>query len=122
MSASRAAETRLGDTQSHGPRRRAELVVVMPLKDWSCASCGTTGAFLTMDDAGPLCLTCADMDHLVFLPAGDAALTRRAKRRVGFPRSWCALAARAGAMSAKAFSWRSRRSIRPKPSVVLMPS
>lgn len=80
MSASRAAETRLGDAQSQGPRRRAELVVVMPLKDWSCASCGTTGAFLTMDDAGPLCLTCADMDHLVFLPAGDAALTRRAKR------------------------------------------
>ncbi|HEV3389261.1 MAG TPA: DUF2293 domain-containing protein [Solirubrobacteraceae bacterium] len=83
MSASRAAETRLGDDQSDGPRRRAELVVVMPLKDWSCASCGTTGEFLTMDDAGPVCLTCADMDHLVFLPAGDAALTRRAKRASG---------------------------------------
>jgi hypothetical protein len=80
MSASRPAETRLGDAQSQGPRRRAELVVVMPLKDWTCASCGTSGAFLTMDDAGSLCLTCADMDHLVFLPAGDAALTRRAKR------------------------------------------
>ena len=80
MSAPRAVERRLGDAQSQGPRRQAELVVVMPLKDWSCASCGTTGAFLTMDDAGPLCLTCADMDHLVFLPAGDAALTRRAKR------------------------------------------
>jgi hypothetical protein len=25
-----------------------------------------------MDDQGPLCLTCADMDHLVFLPAGGA--------------------------------------------------
>lgn len=80
MSAPRAVETRLGDAQSQGPRRRAELIVVMPLKDWSCVSCGTTGAFLIMDDAGPLCLTCADMDHLVFLPAGDAALTRRAKR------------------------------------------
>ncbi|GAA0431787.1 hypothetical protein Aca07nite_18650 [Actinoplanes capillaceus] len=33
----------------------------------------------TMEDAGPICLTCADLDHLVFLPAGDAALTRRAK-------------------------------------------
>jgi hypothetical protein len=80
MSASRAAQSMLGDAQSQGPRRRAQLVVVMPLKDWSCVSCGTTGAFLTMDDAGPLCLTCADMDHLVFVPAGDAALTRRAKR------------------------------------------
>lgn len=27
-----------------------------------------------------LCLTCADLDHLVFLPSGDAALTRRARQ------------------------------------------
>jgi hypothetical protein len=27
-----------------------------------------------------LCLECADMNHLVFLPSGDEALTRRAKR------------------------------------------
>lgn len=33
-----------------------------------------------MEDAGPLCMCCADMDHLVFLPSGDAALTRRARR------------------------------------------
>jgi hypothetical protein len=33
-----------------------------------------------MEDAGPLCLTCADLDHLIFLPSGDAALTRRAKQ------------------------------------------
>ena len=25
-------------------------------------------------------MQCADLDHLVYLPAGDAALTRRAKR------------------------------------------
>jgi hypothetical protein len=31
-------------------------------------------------DAGALCLSCADLDHLVFLPSGDAALTRRAKK------------------------------------------
>jgi hypothetical protein len=35
---------------------------------------------LIMDGPGPLCLTCADLDHLVFLGAGDAALTRRAKK------------------------------------------
>jgi hypothetical protein len=57
-----------------------DLVVVMPIKSWTCATCGDTGDFLIMDDAGPLCLTCADMDHLIFLPAGDAALTRRAKK------------------------------------------
>jgi hypothetical protein len=33
-----------------------------------------------MEGAGPLCMACADMDHLVFLASGDAALTRRAKR------------------------------------------
>jgi hypothetical protein len=58
----------------------ADLVVILPLKDWTCAGCGGTGDFLKMEDPGPLCLTCADLDHLIFLPAGDAALTRRAKQ------------------------------------------
>src|SRR5262249_46074337 len=31
-------------------------------------------------DRGALCLGCADLDHLVFLPPGSAALTRRARR------------------------------------------
>lgn len=57
-----------------------DLVVISPLKDWACAGCGGTGDLLKMEDAGPLCLTCADLDHLIFLPAGDAALTRRAKQ------------------------------------------
>jgi hypothetical protein len=60
-----------------------DLVVVQPVKDWSCAECGHTGDLLIMDGDGPLCLTCADLDHLVFLPAGDAALTRRAKKGSG---------------------------------------
>ena len=58
------------------------LVVILPVRVWTCAECQGTGDFL-MDDGGPLCLTCADMDHLVFLPSGDAALTRRAKRGSG---------------------------------------
>jgi hypothetical protein len=60
-----------------------DLVVISPLKSWTCAECSGTGGLLTMDDAGPLCLSCADLDHLVYLPAGDAALTRRAKRASG---------------------------------------
>lgn len=62
------------------PDKPAGLVVISPLKDWTCAGCGGTGDLLKMEDAGPLCLTCADLDHLIFLPAGDAALTRRAKQ------------------------------------------
>lgn len=67
---------RLAERQSRPP----ELVVVSPIKDWTCSSCGGSGALLIMEGAGPLCMGCADMDHLVFLEAGDAALTRRAKR------------------------------------------
>ena len=51
-----------------------ELLVIMPVKDWVCARCAGTGDLLTMDDAGPLCMTCADLDHLVFLGAGDASV------------------------------------------------
>ena len=60
-----------------------DLVVVQPIRDWTCAECQGTGDLLIMDDAGPLCLACADMDHLVFLPSGEAALTRRAKKASG---------------------------------------
>jgi hypothetical protein len=60
-----------------------DLVVVQPVRDWACAECQGTGDLLIMDDKGPLCLACADLDHLVFLPSGDAALTRRAKKASG---------------------------------------
>ena len=66
---------RLAERQSRPP----DLVVVSPLRDWTCSACGGTGDLLIMDEPGPLCLACAEMDHLVYLPAGDAALTRRAK-------------------------------------------
>ena len=33
-----------------------------------------------MEKAKPLCLECADLDHLMFLPRGDAALTRRSRK------------------------------------------
>lgn len=64
-------------TQQKGSDR---LVVIQPIRDWACAECGDSGDLLRMDDAGPLCMTCADLDHLAFLPAGDTALTRRATR------------------------------------------
>jgi hypothetical protein len=63
--------------------RSSGLLVIQPIRDWACAECGGTGDLLRMDDAGPLCLTCADLDHLAFLPAGDAALTRRATKASG---------------------------------------
>jgi hypothetical protein len=57
-----------------------ELLVIWPLKPFTCSLCATeSGGLLIMENGGPVCLGCADMDHLVFLPSGDAALTRRAK-------------------------------------------
>ena len=32
-----------------------------------------------MEETGPVCMKCARMDHLVFLPSGDAGLTRRVR-------------------------------------------
>jgi hypothetical protein len=58
-----------------------DLVVLRLAKDVTCAGCGqTVDDLVTEESTGPICLTCADMDHLVFLPAGDAAMTRRAKK------------------------------------------
>ena len=66
---------RLTERQSQA----SDLVVIEPLNEFTCTGCGGTGPYLIMDDPGPVCLTCADMDHLIFLPAGNAALSRRAK-------------------------------------------
>jgi hypothetical protein len=60
-----------------------DLLVVIPGHEWTCVNCADTGPYLIMDNTGPSCLTCADMDHLIFLPAGDATLTRRAKKASG---------------------------------------
>jgi hypothetical protein len=68
---------RLSESQSRPP----ELVVVSPLKDFTCSICGAeSGGLLIMEDLGPACIECAELDHLVFLPSGHAALTRRAKK------------------------------------------
>ncbi|MFB9837774.1 DUF2293 domain-containing protein [Actinoallomurus acaciae] len=76
---SEAKRERVIERKSAAP----DLVVIVPLKEWTCAGCHGTGDFLVMEDGRPTCLTCTDMDHLVFLPAGDAALTRRAKKASG---------------------------------------
>jgi hypothetical protein len=62
--------------------RPPELVVIQPLSDtWTCHRCGGGGDFLVMENHGPACLKCTGLDDLVFLGAGDALLTRRAKAK-----------------------------------------
>jgi hypothetical protein len=60
-----------------------DLVVFCTLRDSRCSECRAElfhGSFLLVENGEPLCLTCADLDHLVYLPSGDAALTRRARK------------------------------------------
>ena len=60
-----------------------DIVVFSIIRDSACAECGSElgkGAFLRMEKERPLCLACADLDHLVYLPRGDTALTRRASK------------------------------------------
>jgi hypothetical protein len=69
-----------GHDKSSQPR---DIVVFWIVRDSVCAECGEAlgkGRFLRMEAERPLCLTCADLAHLVFLERGDAAFTRRATR------------------------------------------
>ena len=61
-----------------------EIKVFITNRESKCDDCGENlgrQAWITLQrDKGALCLTCADLDHLTFLPTGDAALTRRARK------------------------------------------
>lgn len=60
-----------------------DLVVFEIFRASQCAECRKellAHDFLSMEGGRPLCLTCADLDHLVYLPRGDTALTRRARK------------------------------------------
>nr|WP_234897812.1 DUF2293 domain-containing protein [Mycolicibacterium vanbaalenii] len=82
--AERTFRTRWAAAEAPAPeapkKRSRELAVIAALSSWTCSSCDEDGDLLLQSKAGPLCLDCADLGHLVFLPSGDAALTRRAKK------------------------------------------
>ncbi len=71
-----AKRARLEEKLSAAP----DLVVYSILRDSECFRCKKQlphGSFLVMEKGEPLCLDCADLGHLVYLPSGQAALTRR---------------------------------------------
>ena len=65
-------------------KRSDDLTVFITRREATCEECGEDlgrSAWITLTrEKGALCLACADLDHLVFLPAGDAALTRRSRK------------------------------------------
>jgi hypothetical protein len=70
-----------GSRQGGGYPR--DIVVFWIVRDSACAECGSElgkGRFLRMEGERPLCLACADLDHLAFLARGDTVLSRRASK------------------------------------------
>ncbi|MPY61985.1 DUF2293 domain-containing protein [Streptomyces spongiae] len=66
------------------PPVRTGLVVIQALRKKHCADCGNGPlALLVLEDGVPRCLDCVDLGHLVFLPRGDTALTRRSREESG---------------------------------------
>jgi hypothetical protein len=66
---------------TNGPEQ--EIVVFMVRKDTKCEECGSElwkGSMLRVERERGLCLACADLDHLEYLPRGDAVVTRRASK------------------------------------------
>lgn len=61
-----------------------DLKVFISSRESKCGECGEelgAHAWITLQDQkGAVCLSCADLDHLAYLPAGDTALTRRARK------------------------------------------
>lgn len=69
---------------ANAPSEQAEeLKVFISGREGKCDQCGQEldrGDWITLvGESGARCLACADLDELVFLPAGNTALTRRAK-------------------------------------------
>src|SRR5271157_1575000 len=69
--------------QSEAAGAAPEPIVFSILRASQCSQCKVkleSGSFLALEKGQPLCMTCADLDHLVYLPRGDTALTRRARK------------------------------------------
>lgn len=70
--------------QEKSPSTKDEIKVFISHRDSHCGECDQDlgrKAWITLErEKGALCLACADLEELVFLPTGDAALTRRSKK------------------------------------------
>jgi hypothetical protein len=64
-----------------------DIIVFISTRNSACSECRQElgrSAWITLDaNRNALCLNCADLNHLVFLPSGDAALTRRSRKYSG---------------------------------------
>jgi hypothetical protein len=76
------------ELQQQPQAKPGEIVVIITRQDGTCAECGESlgaGNFIRVESGANgerviLCMDCADLSHLSFLPSGDAAITRRASK------------------------------------------
>ena len=80
-----ALGSEISQMTEHDRKQKSDLKVFISSRESKCDECGENlgrGAWILLqgDDKGVACLSCADLDHLVFLPSGDTALTRRSRK------------------------------------------
>jgi hypothetical protein len=67
--------------------KQIDIKVFISSRESTCDACredlGKSAWISFTKEKTALCLSCADLDHLEFLPSGDAALTRRARKHSG---------------------------------------
>ena len=65
-------------------QQKEEIKVFISHRSSTCGECledlGSKAWITLVRDKGAQCLSCADLDQLIFLASGDAALTRRARK------------------------------------------
>jgi hypothetical protein len=78
------AKSNAAQERSLSQPKNEEIKVFISNRNSTCGECNESlgrKAWITLaGEKGALCLSCADLDHLVFLPSGDAAVTRRARK------------------------------------------
>ena len=64
--------------------KKQDILVYITSKESKCDECGEKlgkGAWINLNEKRQaFCLSCAELDHLEFLPSGDACVSRRAKK------------------------------------------
>jgi hypothetical protein len=76
-------ERMVGNQPTASSQPNPEIVVFMVRRETHCSECGRKlwhGSLLRLENEKALCLDCADLGHLEYLPRGDVAVTRRASK------------------------------------------
>lgn len=83
MAVERGATTPAQEEAAPAASGAGKVVVFIVSRDTQCAECARqieAGGLISLEEKKALCLECALLDELEFLPSGNVAMTRRATR------------------------------------------